>query len=101
MSRSGSEFRERYNVERRLGEFGDEMEVRTRDVREKVGAQVAEVRSNVTGESDVSEKLDDVQAAAAEEAAGIAADVEEAAAKVKRSAKSAASDVGSTDITPQ
>jgi hypothetical protein len=111
MSRAGSEFRERYHVEQRLGEFGDEMEVRTRDVRAKVGdqvaevqktveAQVAEVQKNMTGGPTVEGALDDVQAAAAEEAAGIAADVEEAAAKAKRAAKSTASDA-SSDINPQ
>ena len=45
MSRAGSEFREKYRVDRRLGEFGDEMELRTRDVRANVGAQVEQVRT--------------------------------------------------------
>ena len=40
MSRAGSEFRERYRVDKRLGDFGDEMELRTRDVRANMGAQV-------------------------------------------------------------
>lgn len=94
MSRAGREFRERYRVDRKLGEFGDEIEVRTRDVRAKVGAQVAEVRSQAMGGTlteDVSDTLDDAAAAAAEEAAEMAADVEAKAAGVKKAAKEEAS----------
>ncbi|HET9083163.1 MAG TPA: hypothetical protein VFN41_02075 [Candidatus Limnocylindrales bacterium] len=104
MSRSGSEFRERYRVDRRLGEIGDEIEVRTRDVREKAGEQVAEIRTQAEAQvseirsqafggngSGSSDALDDATAAAAEEAAGIAADVEATAAKVKKAAKEEAS----------
>lgn len=89
MSRAGSRFRDQYRVDRKLGQLGDEIEVRTRDVREKVAAQVADVRTNASGEvsEGVADTLDDVQAAAAEEAAEIAADVEAKAAKVKRAAK--------------
>ena len=49
MSRAGSKFRDRYRVDRKLGEFGDEIETRTRDVRSKVTAQVSESRSQATG----------------------------------------------------
>jgi gas vesicle protein len=105
MSRAGQEFRDRYRVDRKLGEFGDEIEERTRDVRAKAGAQVAEIRTqaeaqvaemrsqmsgNGTSEA-VADTLDDAQAAAAEEAAEIAADVEAKAAKVKKAAKDEAS----------
>ena len=45
MSRAGQDFRDRYRVDRKLGDFGDEIEVRTRDVRAKVGPMVADVRS--------------------------------------------------------
>ena len=78
MSRAGSEFRERYRVDRRLGDFGDEIEVRTRDVRAKVEPMVADVRSQVEAQvaemrgnmgSNGSDTLDDARAAAAEEAA--------------------------------
>jgi hypothetical protein len=94
MSRAGSRFRDRYRVDRKLGELGDEIETRTRDVRSKVNAQVAEVRSKTTGNGpdDIAGTLDEAQAAAAEEAAELAADVEAKAAKVKRAAKSAASE---------
>jgi hypothetical protein len=94
MSRAGSRFRDRYRVDRKLGQLGDEIETRTRDVRSKVNAQVAEVRSMATGSGPegIADTLDDAQAAAAEEAAELAADVEAKAAKVKRAAKSAASE---------
>ena len=63
------------------------------DVRSKVTAQVADVRSQATTTAgDGGEVLDEARAAAAEEAAEIAADVEAKAAKVKRAAKSAASE---------
>ncbi|HET8784244.1 MAG TPA: hypothetical protein VFM38_01310 [Candidatus Limnocylindrales bacterium] len=99
MSRAGREFRERYRVDRKLGEFGDEIEVRTRDVRAKVApivadvrsqaeAQIAEMRGSSDGvETSVSDTLDEATAAAAEEAAEMAADVEAKAAKVKKAAK--------------
>lgn len=94
MSRAGSKFRDRYRVDRRLGELGDEIEVRTRDVRAKVSAQVNEARSQAMGSTApeaAADTLDDARAAAAEEAAEIAADVEAKAAKVKRAAKDEAS----------
>jgi gas vesicle protein len=98
MSRAGSAFRDKYRVDRKLGELGDEIDVRTRDVRTKVASQVDDVRSNVTAQVDearsnmtggngteaVTESLDDVQAEAAE----IAADVEAKASKAKRAVKS-------------
>ena len=100
MSRAGSDFRERYRVDRRLGDFGDEIELRTRDVREKAGAQVAEMRTQAEAQvaemranmgSNGSDTLDEATAAAAEEAAEMAADVEAKAAKVKKAAKDEAS----------
>lgn len=103
MSRAGSEFRERYRVDRKLGELGDEIDVRTRDVRANVGAQVAEMRSQAGAQVEQmrtqafgdngsgADALDDATAAAAEEAAEMAADVEAKAAKVKKAAKDEAS----------
>jgi hypothetical protein len=92
MSRAGSKFRDRYRVDRRLGEIGDEIEMRTRDVRATVNAQVAGARERVQGGSvdDIDTTLDEARAAAAEEAAEIAADVEAKAAKIKRAAKDTA-----------
>jgi hypothetical protein len=116
MSRAGAKFRDRYRVDRKLGEIGDEVEVRTRDVRAQVGAQVADARGRATGQmadardrasahvagardrmmggpaDDVALKLDEAQAAAAEEAAELAASVEEKAAKIKKTAKAAEAD---------
>jgi hypothetical protein len=94
MSRAGSKFRDRYRVDRRLGEIGDEIEMRTRDVRATVNAQVAGARERAQGGpgDDMSATLDEARAAAAEEAAEIAADVEAKAAKAKRAAKSAEAD---------
>src|SRR4029079_639103 len=45
MSRAGSEFRDRYRVDRKLGDFRDEIQGRTRHVRAAVGPMVADVRS--------------------------------------------------------
>jgi hypothetical protein len=92
MSRAGSKFRDRYRVDRKLGEIGDEVEVRTRDVRATMKDQVADVRGKVMGGAadDAAATLDEARAAAAEEAASLAADVEAKAAKIKRSAKDAA-----------
>ena len=104
MSRAGQDFRDRYRVDRKLGDFGDEIEVRTRDVRAKVGPMVADVRSQAeaqiadmrsgsggNGSAAPGDVLDDATAAAAEEAAEMAADVEAKAAKVKKAAKEEAS----------
>lgn len=104
MSRSGQDFRDRYRVDRKLGDFGDEIEVRTRDVRAKVGPMVADVRSQAeaqisemrsgtgsNGSTAPADVLDDATAAAAEEAAEMAADVEAKAARVKKAAKEEAS----------
>ena len=96
MSRAGSEFREKYRVDRRLGEFGDEMELRTRDVRANVGAQVEQVRSQAEAQVDqiraqtfgdngssASDTLDDASAEAAE----MAADAEAKASRAKKAVK--------------
>jgi hypothetical protein len=94
MSRAGAKFRDRYRVDRRLGQLGDEIELRTRDVRATVNAQVAGTRERVQSGTvdDVASGLDEARAAAAEEAAELAADVEAKAAKVKRAAKDTAAD---------
>ena len=96
MSRSGERFRDQYGVDQKLGELGDQLETRTREIQSTVNAQLAEMRAKgsegAAGSGDPAAKLDDVQASAAEAAAEIAADVEDTAAKVKKSAKDAASD---------
>jgi gas vesicle protein len=97
MSRSGERFRDQYRVDRKLGELGDQLELRTREIQSTVNAQLAEVRARgsdaaVTASDEPTAKLDDAQASAAEAAAELAADVEAKAAKVKKSAKAPASD---------
>lgn len=96
MSRSGERFRDQYRVDRKLGELGDQLELRTREIQSSVNAQLGEMRAkspDATGTSisDSAARLDDAQASAAEAAAEHAADVEAKAAKVKKSAKDAAS----------
>ena len=103
MSRAGAAFRNRTRVDQRLGELGDEVELRTRDMRAQMGEQVAgvraqmndqmaEMRGRMGGNGSMDAALDDAEAAAAEEAASLAADVEAKAAKIKKAAKSAEAD---------
>ena len=96
MSRSGERFRDQYRVDRKLGELGDQLEARTRDIQASVNAQIKEMRAEgaevAPSPGDASRALDDAQASAAEAAAELAADVEAKAAKVKKAAKDAASD---------
>ncbi len=92
MSRSGERFRDQYRVDRKLGEIGDQLEARTREIQASVNAQLADVRANHTDTIDPAATLDDAQASAAEAAAELAADVEARAAKVKKAAKDAASE---------
>ena len=94
MSRAGERFRNQYRVDRKLGALGDEIDERTREVRARAGAQVAELRSQADSlaPEGVADTLDDAEAAAAEAAAEMAADVEAKAAKVKKQAKDAATD---------
>ncbi len=97
MSRSGEKFRDQYRVDRKLGELGDEIEMRTREIQSTVNTQLAEMRAKgsdadaIAGDTP-SATLDDARASAAEAAAELAADVEAKAAKVKKTAKDAASD---------
>jgi hypothetical protein len=91
MSRSGERFRDQYRVDRKLGEIGDQLEARTREIQASVNAQLAEVRANRNPDTiDPAATLDDARASAAEAAAELAADVEARAAKVKKAAKDAA-----------
>jgi gas vesicle protein len=93
MSRSGERFRDQYRVDRKLGELGDQLEARTRDIQASVNAQIRDIRAEGSDpEAGADAKLDDAQASAAEAAAELAADVEAKAAKVKKSARDAASD---------
>ena len=97
MSRSGQQVRDQFRVEQRLGEIGDEVERRTREIQTQVNAQIAEIRSKDQNGHDgpaeaVSEHLDDAKASAAEAAAEVAADVEAGANKVGKAAKDVAAE---------
>ena len=95
MSRSGSKVREQYQVEKRLGEIGDQMEARTRDIQAQVNAQIAEMRSKTEGNGHDAGAADTLDAAAASEAEGVAdvaADVESTAGKARKAAKDVADD---------
>ena len=92
MSRSGERFRDQYRVDRKLGELGDQLELRTREIQSSVNAQLGEMRAKGTdaAATDAEAALDDAQASAAEAAAALAAEVEAKAAKVKKQAKESA-----------
>ena len=97
MSRSGERFRDQYQVDRKLGELGDELEVRTREIQSTVNAQIAEMRAKSSEDAATlggteAAPLDAARASAAEAAAELAADVEDKAAKAKKTAKDAASE---------
>lgn len=99
MSRSGSKVREQYQLEKRLGEIGDQMEARTRDIQSQLNAQIAELRSKSEGNGHdadaAAETLDAATASAAEAAAEVAADVETTAGKARKAAKDAADEATS------
>ena len=89
MSRSGQQFRDQHRVEARLGEMGDLLERRTREIQSTVNTQFAEMRA--TADSTAGEtamRLDDARATAAEEAAASAA-AAETSKKSRRSATAA------------
>jgi gas vesicle protein len=102
MSRSGANVREQYRIEARLGELGDQLEARTRDIQTTVNAQLAELRSKgdtaldeataAVGSDghDAEGTLDDAAASAAEAAAEVAAEADAITARVKRTAKDVA-----------
>lgn len=85
LSRSGERFRDQYRVDRKLGELGDQLESRTREIQASVNAQMADLRSKSrSAAADADASLDDAQAEAAEAAAELAAEVETKATKVRR-----------------
>jgi hypothetical protein len=102
MSRSGQQIREQYKVEQRLGELGDQLEARTREIQGTLNAQLAEMRSKGMGGADetgtvasidgrdVAETLDATAASAAEAAAASAAEADALTAKVKAAARDVA-----------
>jgi len=103
MSRSGARVREQYNLDQRLGEIGDQLEARTRDIQSTVNAQLAQMQGKAQAVADdvstnghtASDTLDDVTASAAEAAASTAAEADEITARIKKSTKDVAE--GSTE----
>jgi hypothetical protein len=97
MSRSGAKVREQYQFEQRLGEIGDQLETRSREIQGTVNAQIAEMRSKGQEAADAVESaastngqgatatLDAAEASAAE----VAAEAEALTTKVKKAAKDA------------
>jgi len=105
MSRSGERIREQYRLEQRLGEIGDQLESRTREIQSTVNSQLAEMRAKGQAAADdagaaastnghsVGEKLDAATASAAEAAADTAAQADAMTAKAKKAAADVAKDV--------
>ena len=107
LSRSGHPFRQRYRVEERLARLGDELDVRSRDIRIALDRQLGELRGASDAETSATAAaldgtldgtLDPVAASAAEAeaAAVLEAGVDDSAAdaptKRSRKPKSAAAD---------
>ena len=80
LSRSGARFRDQYRVERRLGDLGDQLETRTREIQTSVNAQLAEMRSK-------SDALDPDKASAAEAEAANAAQDDVSTRRARKPAK--------------
>jgi gas vesicle protein len=97
MSRGGEKIREQYRFEEKLGELGDEIDTRTKDIQSTVQSQIAEIRSKAegNGSGSVDEALDDVTAGAAEAAADVEAGIESTAGKAKKAAKDVADEATS------
>lgn len=99
MSRSGQQIREQYRIEHRLGELGDQIEARTREIQNQVNAQLAERRAQgqdladgvlSTNGHDATETLDAASASAAEAAADLTAEADAITAKIKSTTKDVA-----------
>ena len=91
LSRSGERFRDQYRLERRLGELGDQLEERSKEVQATVNAQLAELRSK---SNEAAVTLDASQASAAEAAAAVEAEVDAAESPTRRTRTAKADDAG-------
>jgi gas vesicle protein len=98
MSRSGERFRDQYRLERRLGELGDQLEARTREIQGQVNTQIAEMRQKAedveasTNGHDLGTALDDASASAAEAAAEAAAAAETTVHRARKGTADAVDD---------
>jgi hypothetical protein len=89
MSRSGAQARDQLQLERRLGEVGDQLERRAREIQQQVNAQVAEMqRKNGEGATNGSNGF--------EAAGSTAAEAAEAAAKAEAEVEHIADDAAAT-----
>ena len=87
MSRSGQAARDQFQVERKLGDIGDELERRTRDIQASVNSQIAQMQAKADETKDHGgAALDEVKASAAEAAAEVEADAETVVNKTARKA---------------
>jgi DNA anti-recombination protein RmuC len=83
MSRSGAQARDQLQLERRLGEVGDQLERRAREIQQQVNTQVAEIqRKNGEGATNGSN--------------GFGAEAAEAAAKAEAEVEHIADDAAAT-----
>ncbi|MDH4141127.1 MAG: hypothetical protein OEV61_00805 [Chloroflexota bacterium] len=101
MSRSGERFRDQYRVEQRLGEIGDQLEARTREIQSTVNSQLAEMRAkgqeavDAAASSGNGRQAGDALDAASATAAEAAAEAEAMTERVKKAAKDVAENAGS------
>ena len=83
MSRAGAQVREQYQFEQRLGELGDQVDARAREIQGTVGAQIADVRS----------KAEEVAGTVGDAVSGNGHDAADAVDDVTAKAKKAGKDV--------
>jgi hypothetical protein len=75
LSRSGQAIREEYQIEARLGELGDQVDARAREIQARVASQIEDIRARSEDAGDegaIDEALSDVADAAAESTNGTA-----------------------------
>jgi gas vesicle protein len=99
MSRSGANVREQYRVEERLGEIGDQLEARTREIQATLNSQIADMRAKgqgadaeATNGHAAGTTLDAASATAAEAAAEVAAETDAMTTRVRKTASDVAKD---------
>jgi hypothetical protein len=87
LSKSAARVREQYQVERRLGVLGDQLEARTREIQAQVNAQFADLRARsieVIPDGDPASEIGEIASTASEAAAGVEADIAAAATKTRK-----------------
>jgi gas vesicle protein len=74
LSRSGQAIREEYQIEARLGDLGDQVDARAREIQAKVASQIDDIRTR-------SEDTGDVVDEASDAASDVASDIKDATAE--------------------